>query len=78
MRDRELYARMLDVQSPWRVVDVELDEQGRQVEVFIERDRRSRLTCPECGEPASGYDVRERRWGVNFGDAFTFKSGDAP
>lgn len=53
---------MLGVESPWRVVDVELDKDERQVEVFIEHDRRSRLKCSECGQPASGYDVRERRW----------------
>ena len=62
MRDRDLYAKMLGIEAPWRVVDVALDLAASRVEVFLEHDPKDRLKCPECAREASGYDVRERRW----------------
>ncbi|MCI0574142.1 MAG: ISL3 family transposase, partial [Myxococcaceae bacterium] len=41
---------------------VELRLEGGEVEVFVEHGGEGRLACPECGQPASRYDKRERRW----------------
>jgi transposase len=41
---------------------VGLQLEGGDVEVFVEHARRDALACPECGQPASGYDTRQRRW----------------
>jgi transposase len=60
MQDRELYARILGLERPWHVVDVELDVEAGTVEVTAER--RGALCCPKCGEACAGYDVRQRRW----------------
>jgi transposase len=62
MRDRELYAKILGIESPWTVTDVKLDVKGKAVEVFIEYASSKRAPCPECGKACSGYDTRERRW----------------
>ena len=37
MRDKELYARILDIEAPWRVADVELNVQQGEVVVHVER-----------------------------------------
>jgi transposase len=61
MRDRELYQRILGIESPWEVTDVALDlERGEvRVEVAMQKDR---LPCPECAVDAPTYDSRPRRW----------------
>jgi transposase len=63
MRDTELYAQILGVQRPWLVSRVALQLSGGDVEVFVEYDESMvGLCCPECGEAASRYDTRQRRW----------------
>lgn len=61
MRDRDLYAKILGIEEPWKVVDVELNLEGGEVAVHVVHDGGV-LMCPECGEPCGGYDTRERRW----------------
>ena len=64
MRDKDLYARILDIETPWRVADVELNlQQGARwsVVVHVEHDGEP-LNCPRCGQPARRYDTRQRRW----------------
>ena len=61
MRDTQLYARILGIESPWKVSHVELDLPHDEVRVHVEHDDES-LTCPECGQPCPGYDKRPRRW----------------
>ena len=62
MRDRELYGKILGIQEPWLVVDVELRLEEGEVLVFLEHGAGSELSCPECEEPAKGYDTRSKRW----------------
>lgn len=62
MRDRELYARILGISDPWRVVEVDLDEGGREVRVRVELSGGARLCCPRCQARAKVHDTRERRW----------------
>lgn len=61
MRDKELYARILGIQLPWRVRDVELHLEAGEVHVVVAADRAA-LRCPQCGAVCPGYDRRERRW----------------
>ena len=61
MRDKDLYARILDIEAPWRVADVELNLQQGEVVVHVEHHGKA-LNCPECGQPARRYDTRQRRW----------------
>jgi transposase len=54
-----LYAKILGVTAPWKVVDVELREEEEEVEVFLEHGGKS-LACPECGSSCPRYDHRRR------------------
>lgn len=62
MRDRDLYRRILGIEWPWEVVDVELKLDDGEVLVWIEHAASEQLRCPECGEAVPGYDKRSRRW----------------
>jgi transposase len=62
MRDRDLYARILNLQAPWTVADVELDLKGEEVRVRLEASASADLRCPQCDRVAGRYDSRERRW----------------
>jgi transposase len=62
MRDKDLYAAILGVSSPWRVREVELRTETGEVEVFIEHDGSLPLACPRCGEPGTAHDTRRRSW----------------
>ena len=62
MRDRSLYERILGLPEPWHVKDVELRQEAGEIIIEVELRRPFELSCPECGEPMSGYDHRRRRW----------------
>ena len=62
MRDKELYTRILGVEAPWHVREVDLELQAGEVSVYLEIDQRESLRCPVCGKESAGYDSRERRW----------------
>jgi transposase len=62
MRDKELYARILGVEAPWHVREVDLELQAGEVTIYLEIKQRESLRCPVCGKESSGYDSRERRW----------------
>ena len=61
MRDTQLYGRILGVEHPWRVTEVELDLKASEVRVRVEHGDET-LVCPECGKAGPGYDRRTRRW----------------
>ncbi len=61
MQDRELYARILGIELPWKVESVDLRLSEREVFVRIARSAVA-LQCPECTGEAKPYDTRERRW----------------
>lgn len=62
MRDKHLYQQILGIESPWQVIDVELDSVGREVRVYIEQRSVTALACPQCGKGCSCYDHRRREW----------------
>jgi transposase len=62
MRDRELYGKILGIEEPWSVVDVELRLEAGEVVVKLARSSAVELECPECGRRCGRYDSRERRW----------------
>lgn len=61
MRDRDLYGKILGIEAPWRVKDVELDGEENEVRVQLTNTQK-RLGCPACGKLCSRYDTRPRRW----------------
>lgn len=62
MKDKDLYQQILGIQSPWRVIDVDLQHDEQAVDVFVDIEAGAELCCPECGRPCPGYDRRKRRW----------------
>jgi transposase len=62
MRDRDLYAKILNLPEPWIVADVDLDLKGQAVTVRLGRRAGAALECPECGTTCPGYDSQPRRW----------------
>lgn len=62
MRDKALYAQLLGVEAPWRVIEVDLQLDAGEVHVHLEVDPSVRLVCPICGRESAGYDTRRRRW----------------
>jgi len=61
MRDRELYQKILGIEAPWEVEDVELDMAAKEVRVHL-RHTAPLPPCPTCGKPCSRHDTRPRRW----------------
>ncbi|NVK43994.1 MAG: ISL3 family transposase [Oceanospirillaceae bacterium] len=62
MDQQTLYERILGLSAPWRVLNVDLDEQSGEVRVHIDCDAAAVLACPECGRAAPRYDSRTRTW----------------
>lgn len=64
MRDKELYQRILGIEAPWTVTEVEVDLKDRrhgEVRVHVAGSAQ-RWACPECAELCPGYDHLPRRW----------------
>ena len=62
MNDKDLYAKILGIETPWRVVAVDLEVEKHSVTVRLGMEESASLSCPECGTACSGYDTRERSW----------------
>jgi transposase len=62
MQDRDLYALILGLVTPWEVRDVKLDLKGGEVRVMVAAKLGATFSCPECGKPCPGYDTRQRSW----------------
>jgi transposase len=62
MRDKELYAAILGIGSPWEVSGVELDSKEEEIRVLVAMKVGARLRCPLCNEVCPGYDSRRRSW----------------
>jgi transposase len=61
MHDKDLYARILGIQPPWRVSEVVLRLEAGEVQIDVAAEREA-FRCPQCGQAAPGYDSRPRRW----------------
>jgi len=62
MRDKDLYAQILGIESPWQVSEVELKLNDSQVIVHVIPKKGSAHCCPTCGRQSPGYDARPRQW----------------
>ena len=61
VRDVELYATILGLTPPWKVVAVDVDITEAQVTVKVDPGPGP-FPCPECQTASPGYDRRPRRW----------------
>ena len=63
MQDRELYAAILGIRSPWEVGNVELKLAEGEVHVHLEHSPGVDWPCPVCGKACALYDHQPmRRW----------------
>lgn len=62
MRDKELYSKILGIQAPWTVTDIELNLKAGEVKVYVGQEEGAKQTCPKCGASCPGYDKRRRQW----------------
>lgn len=62
MRDKDLYAQILGIKSPWIVSRVELVLSAGEVTVHVEQAPGAKQYCPTCARVSPGYDSRPRRW----------------
>ena len=62
MRDKDLYAQILGIQSPWQVSDVELSCNSEEVKVIVEPEADAEFCCPQCNTVRPGYDKRKKQW----------------
>ena len=55
-------SRLLDLEPPWVVTDLEVFHEQAMVKVHIGHDGSEGLVCPHCGAVSAGYDQRYRQW----------------
>ena len=57
------YAKLLGLEEPWRITDVDLRLEGSNVEIALEHPVGQKVKCPECGGKCAIADhAPERRW----------------
>jgi transposase len=63
MRDTDLYAQILGIESPWYVAGVEVSKASESITVELDVQKHSQFACPECGrESCTVKDYRQRTW----------------
>lgn len=63
MDDRRLYETILGLAEPWYVAEVEVLAEAEEIRVHVAWREGAAVVCPDCGQPAPGYDRSgERRW----------------
>ncbi|WP_241086260.1 hypothetical protein [Candidatus Vondammii sp. HM_W22] len=50
MRDKDLYAQILSIKSPWQVSSVELALSEEEVTVQVEQEAGAKQCCSTCGQ----------------------------
>ena len=61
MRDTDLYAQILGLQTPWHVSGVLLNRTDSNVTVQV-ATQSAQWCCPRCNKPSPRYDKRICRW----------------
>ena len=61
MHDIELFAKLLELESPWRVTSVNPDFQSKEITINLEWPRGNRVRCPFCEFEGGTYDHRRQR-----------------
>ena len=62
MNDKDLYAQILGISSPWSVESVKLSLETNSVTVALEFDQGYSFTCPECSAVCPRHDKKVRKW----------------
>jgi len=63
MQDRDLYQRILGIESPWYVESVDLRLTDGEIHVYLAHRKQESWPCPECGAGCKLHDHQgERQW----------------
>lgn len=61
MHDIELFAKLLELESPWRVSSVNPDFEKKEITIKLEWPKGGRVRCPFCEHEGGIYDHRRQR-----------------
>ena len=61
MEDRELYRRILGIESPWYIASVDLQSAPREVHIYLAHEDQTLWPCAECGAASQLYDHQPER-----------------
>ncbi len=56
----ELFTKILEIHSPWKLRDIQLED--KTVRIFIDFERGSKFDCPICGSVSKIHDTNYRLW----------------
>lgn len=59
---KEALDKILDVKSPWTIVDITINEEQKEVNIYIEYKRGSLFKCPVCKVNSKVHDGNYRDW----------------
>lgn len=63
MQDFELFEKLLGIEKPWAVNNLELDVNKTKVKLKIEYPKKTKAFCPQCKKECTVYDRNpERSW----------------
>jgi len=80
VRDVVFFSRLLGLERPWKVQQVSLSSEEKEIEVRLEHQCRAEFYCPECRLPLPIYDhAPARRWRhLDHGDRLTWLHASVP
>lgn len=80
MRDVDVFSKLLNLQSPWKVDRVALAPKERHLNVWLTHRRNASFTCPLCGARSPLYDhLPSQRWRhLDHGDCLTWLHARVP
>ncbi len=73
MNYKEVLVQFLDLMSPWKISDVQVDYGILQVCIRVSYPKGERASCPECEKSYPIYDLREGRKWIHL-DTMQFKA----
>jgi len=58
----DFFRTLLDINSPWKISDLQLDQHSKIVRVFIDFERGTKFDCPLCSTKCTVHDSSYRAW----------------
>ncbi len=63
MMETDLFQAALNLQSPWKIQNVNFSSDSRLLEIWIDFDPGSEFDCPKCSHHGcKGYDTEDKTW----------------
>lgn len=62
MKIQQLFEHFLDLHAPYHVDRIEVGDEEKTVDIFVQMDRDAKVHCPTCGRDCGRYDHRASTW----------------